>query len=130
MVLNHGVALPISDKASIIKFIWAVLDPDSVRDLAQPDALGVRAVLIVAFGLTKIPPKITTPYLVIPNQTLDPLMTDTNAGLRRHEATDSLWRPSSLPIWRWLMPNSHWAWLWHESFEISCLHAHHEFYST
>ncbi len=82
-----------ADKAPIINFIRAVLNPESIGDLAQSGALGVCAVLIAAFGLTEVPLKITTSCLVVPNQGVDPLMTDTNAGQGRHEATDLLWAP-------------------------------------
>ena len=93
MALYHDVALPVADEAPVINLIWAVLDTDSVGDLAQPGALGVRAVLIAAFGLTEMPLKVTTLCLVVPDQGVDPLMTDTNAGQGRHEATDLLWAP-------------------------------------
>nr|WP_240724554.1 hypothetical protein [Halomonas borealis] len=80
MALYHGAALPVTDEAPVIDLIRAVLDPDSVRDLAQPGALGLCTVLTATFGLTEMPSEITTPCLAIPDQGVDPLMTDTNGG--------------------------------------------------
>lgn len=64
MALYHGVALPMAEKAPIINFIRAVLESDSVEDLAQPGALSVFRVPNMVFGLTKVPSKVSTPCLV------------------------------------------------------------------
>lgn len=91
--LDHGVALPVADETPVIELSRAVLDPYPVGDLAQPSALGLDAVLAATFGLTEMPPVITTPCLVIPDQGVDPLMTDAYPGQWRYEAADLLWAP-------------------------------------
>ncbi|MEP4556568.1 MAG: hypothetical protein ABJ003_03685 [Cobetia amphilecti] len=48
------------NEVSITTLTRAVHNLNSVEDLTQTGALGLRAVLIAAFGLTKMPPKITT----------------------------------------------------------------------
>lgn len=91
--LDYGVALPVADEAPVISLNRAVLDAYPVRDLAQPSALGLSAVLAAAFGLAEMPPEIATLCLVIPDQGVDPLMTDAYACQGRDEATDLLWAP-------------------------------------
>ena len=93
MSLDDGVALPVADEAPIIDLSRTMLDAYSVRDLAEPSALGLGTVLAATLGLTEVPPEITALGLVIPDQRVDPLMTDADGRQGRHEAADLLWAP-------------------------------------
>ena len=70
-----------------------MLDAHAVRNLAESCALGLGTVLAAPLGLAEVLPEIATAGLVIPDQGVDPLMTDADAGQGRHEAADLLWAP-------------------------------------
>tara|TARA_B100000446_G_scaffold165719_1_gene168410 strand:- start:1056 stop:1232 length:177 start_codon:yes stop_codon:yes gene_type:complete len=50
--VDHGVSLPVPDKAPLIDLSRAMLDAHLVGDLAKPCALGLGPVLAAALGLT------------------------------------------------------------------------------
>lgn len=93
MSLDHGITLPVTDRQPIIDFRRTVLDAHPVGDLAQPSAFDLSTVLAAMLGLAEVPPQIPTPRLIIPDQGIDPLVTDPNAIQGRHEAADLLGTP-------------------------------------
>lgn len=93
MPVDHGVTLPVADEKTIINLSRAMLDAHPVGNLAKPCALGLGPVFAAPLGLTEMSPEVATLSLVIPDQGVDPLMTDADARQGRHEATDLLWAP-------------------------------------
>lgn len=78
-------------RSSISAARW--LDAHEVGNLAKSCALGLSLVLAAPLGLAEMLPEIATAGLVIPDQGVDPLVTDADTRQGRHETADLLWAP-------------------------------------
>lgn len=66
---------------------------EAVGNLTEPCGLSLGTVLAAPLGLAEMLPEITAVGFVIPDQGVDPLVTDADTGQRRHESADLLGAP-------------------------------------
>ena len=93
LALDHSVTFPVPNEAPVIDLSGAMLDALAVGNLAKSCALCLGTVFAASLGLAEVLPEIATGGLVIPDQGVDPLVTDAYSRQGRHETADLLWAP-------------------------------------
>lgn len=68
-----------------------MFNADTIGNLAKPGAFGMGTIFTATLGLAEVSPQIATLGLAIPNQRIDPLVTNPYPRQRRHKTANLLW---------------------------------------